>query len=101
LNLKPDLCLAVGVTGHRLARMQSADLEALRVTVASLLPKVRQAVDAVVANHATQFSSPVPRLCMVSALAYGADTIVAEAALAAGWRLEACLPFAREEYALD
>ena len=100
-KLKPDLCLAVGVTGHRLARMHSADLEALRATVARLLPKVRQAVDAVMANHAAQFASVVPRLRMVSALADGADTIVAEAALAAGWRLEACLPFAREKYVLD
>ena len=100
-DLKPELCLAVGVTGHRLARMQNADINALRVTVADLLPRVRQAMDAVASQHAAQFASAAPKLRVVTALADGADTIVAEVALASGWRLDVCLPFARDEYVRD
>ena len=100
-GLKPALCLAVGVTGHRLARMQNVDINALRDTIADLLPRVRQAMDAVATQHAAQFASAAPKLRLVSALADGADTIVAEVALASGWRLDACLPFARDEYASD
>ena len=99
--LKPALCLAVGVTGHRLQRLQSVDLQALRETVADLLSRVSNAVDSAVAGHKTHFASTAPTLRLVSALADGADTIAAEAALASGWRLDACLPFVRDEYATD
>ena len=81
--------------------MQNVDINALRDTIADLLPRVRQAMDAVATQHAAQFASAAPKLRLVSALADGADTIVAEVALASGWRLDACLPFARDEYAGD
>ena len=100
-GLKPDLCLAVGVTGHRLERMPNVDMTALHETIAGLLARVRQAAVAAGAKHASQFSSSVPRMRLVTALANGADTIAADAALAAGWRLDACLPFVRDEYAND
>lgn len=46
--------------------------------------------------------APEPLLVtLVSALADGADTIAADAALALGYGLDAPLPFAREEYARD
>ncbi len=99
--LKPALCLAVGVTGHRFQRLQSVDLQALRETVADLLARVRSAVDSAAAEHKTHFAPTAPTLRLVSALADGADTIAAEAALASGWRLDACLPFMRHEYATD
>ncbi len=99
--LKPALCLAVGVTGHRFQRLQNVDLHALRETVADLLSRVRSAADSAVAQYNTHFASTAPTLRLVSALADGADTIAAEAALASGWRLDACLPFVRDEYATD
>ena len=100
-GIKPDLCLAVGVTGHRLKRLQSADLEALRATVAGLLLRLGEAVNGVVAQCAVDFATTIPKMRFVSALADGADTIATEAALSAGWRFDACLPFARDEYASD
>ena len=100
-GLKPDLCLAVGVTGHRLERMPNVDMTALHETIAGLLARVRQAAVVAGAKHASQFSTSVPRMRLVTALANGADTIAADAALAAGWRLDACLPFVRDEYAND
>ena len=100
-GLKPDLCLAVGITGHRLERMPHVDLAALRQTIAGLLSRVREAADRVGTKHAPQFATAAPKMRLVTALANGADTIAAEAALAAGWRLDACLPFVRDEYATD
>ena len=100
-GLKPDLCLAVGVTGHRLERMPHVDLAALRQTIAGLLSRVHEATDSAGARHAPQFASAAPKMRLVTALANGADTVAAEAALAAGWRLDACLPFVRDEYAND
>ncbi|RZJ06340.1 MAG: hypothetical protein EON89_00615 [Brevundimonas sp.] len=38
---------------------------------------------------------------LISALAEGADSIVADEALTHGWTLDAVLPFAREDYAAD
>lgn len=100
-GLKPDLCLALGITGHRSARLHIADTEALRETVTGLLVGVRTALDGVAALHPLHFATTTPKLRLVSALADGADTIAAEAALSTGWRLDACLPFARDEYASD
>ncbi|MBL8524234.1 MAG: hypothetical protein JNN20_11135 [Betaproteobacteria bacterium] len=100
-ELKPVLCFAVGVTGHRLERMPGADLDKIRITVADLLSRVRLAADDVGGKHAAHFASNKPHLRLVTALADGADTIAAEVALAAGWRLDACLPFARDEYERD
>ena len=84
-RIKPDLCLAVGVTGHRLKRLQSADLAALRATVAGLLLRLAQAANGVAAQYAMDFATTVPKMRFVSALADGADTIATEAALSAGW----------------
>jgi hypothetical protein len=100
-GIKPDLCLAVGVTGHRLKRLQSADLAALRATIAGLLRRLGEAANAVAAQYAVDFATTIPKMRFVSALADGADTIATEAALSAGWRFDACLPFDRDEYASD
>lgn len=100
-GLRPELCLAVGVTGHRLERLQNVDLRALGATIATVLSQASQAAQIVATQHATQFASVVPRMRLVTALANGADTIAAEVALSAGWKLDACLPFVRDEYATD
>ena len=100
-GLRPDLCLAVGVTGHRLTRLQNVDLQTLRATIAAILSNVHQAAKTVATQHAVHFASTTPKMRLVTALANGADTIAADAALSAGWQLDACLPFVRNEYAND
>ena len=52
-------------------------------------------------NAASPAQEAVAEFVVVSSLAEGADRIVAEAGLAAGFTLEAALPFHREEYARD
>ena len=100
-NIKPRLCLSVAVTGHRDHRMHGLDREALALSVNTALAQITDAATSVHKAHSAAYASEPPQLRMVSALADGADTIVAKVALAAGWRVDACLPFPREQYAND
>lgn len=79
--------LVLGVTGHR------ADL--LSVDEA---PRLRCAVRKVLAAFAGSVPAP---LTLVSALAEGADQLVAEEALSVGYRLVCPLPFPRALYERD
>lgn len=88
---QPRSLLGVGVTGHRPERLESCDLAALHQTVSEVLARITRA-----ANQAEPTG-----LRLVSALAEGADSIVADEALKRGWVLDAVLPFAREDYAKD
>jgi hypothetical protein len=101
MTARPRLCLSLGVTGHREANLRGADLDALRSVVAGALAQAEAALQAVARQHTEAFDAASPRLRLLSALADGADSLVAHAALERGWRLDACLPFAREEYAAD
>jgi len=79
------------VTGHRLARLGAADLAAIAATAREILERI--------ATGAAQHGAALPNL--VTNLADGADSIVADAALDLNWDLDAVLPFAREDYASD
>ena len=101
---KPELVLRIGVTGHRPNRLP-----------ASSLPRIKRQIDEIVAllesiaTEAAEAHADVyfcerqgpPRLRAISALAEGADTLVAEIALQRGAELAAALPFAAEEYERD
>jgi hypothetical protein len=78
----------VGVTGHRVPpKLPESAMAPTRLAVDRLL----MAIGAIDGGERV----------VVSSLAEGADRIVAAAGLAAGWRLEAVLPFDRVEYARD
>ncbi len=80
------LPLVIGVAGHR--HLQPADQPVLRA-------RVRELFDYLRARY------PSTPLRVISALAEGADRLVAEEALAAGWEVLAPLPMSVEEYAHD
>ena len=87
----PRQSLSIGVTGHRLERLGDHDLAAVTAAAERLL-----------ANIAEMSGLPsVGALRLVSPLADGADSLVADAAIAQGWSMDAVLPFARETYAAD
>jgi hypothetical protein len=91
----PHPSLSIGVTGHRLERLGEINIGAVSSAVSGLLGAIESAV---------RNSCPLPTapsLRLVSALAQGADSIAADAALARGWELDVVLPFARETYATD
>jgi hypothetical protein len=85
--------LRIGVSGHRVPPKLPEESEApLRAHIDRILTAI--AATARKANAARA-------LVIVSSLAEGSDRIVAEAGLAAGFALQAVLPFIRVEYARD
>jgi hypothetical protein len=87
----PQRILRVGVTGHRPGRLGSADLDRLHAEVARILGEICRAASL---GGAT-------RIRLVSPLAEGADSIVADEALKRGWALDVVVPFFRDDYAQD
>ncbi|MBS0472839.1 MAG: DUF4231 domain-containing protein [Proteobacteria bacterium] len=99
---RPRPCLRVGVTGHRPgAKLSGQQAATARQTVDRLLGEIAGAARVVLAREAWAFDSVTPQLTVVSALAEGADRIVADAGLAAGYGLRAVLPFHRGEFRKD
>ncbi|HXC55415.1 MAG TPA: hypothetical protein VNU97_08980 [Rhizomicrobium sp.] len=99
---RPKAFLRVGVTGHRPGpKLSPEQASRVRRTVDAILADIAGLTREVVARDAWAFASRRPELSIVSALAEGADRIVAEAGLAADFRLDAILPFARADYRGD
>jgi hypothetical protein len=97
---KPRLALAVGVIGHRPNRLQGAEPE-VQVRIAEALALIAEVVQAAHSKHPGFFAPEPPALTLVSALAEGADRIVAHVAVERGFALSAVLPFVIEEYEKD
>lgn len=97
----PRLSLTVGITGHRPPRLDDADVGSLADTLHPLLVRLAGATQQVHRAHPALLAAEPPCLRLVSALAEGADCLAAGVALAAGWRLDACLPFSEAQYARD
>lgn len=92
VRANPRPVLAIGVTGHRAARLDTAALPALTATIDATLAQIEQIARA---------QAGTAELRAVTALADGADSLVSAAALARGWPLFSVLPFARAIYAAD
>jgi hypothetical protein len=88
--------VSIGVTGHRSEALGEAG--ALREQVRAALELIVAAASDLHSTAGPIFSSEAPSFHFVTPLADGADQIAAEAALDAGYRLTAVLPFARESY---
>lgn len=94
---RPQLCLTLGITGHRASRMN--DIENIAARIAEVVSGLQEAMDRLDAQP--WFREEPPRLRVMSALAEGADRIVADIAMAHGYELDAVVPFLPEEYAKD
>jgi hypothetical protein len=101
VNIKPRLCLTVGVTGHRESKLVGVDLARISLAIEQTFALLHRALKTVGEHHQAAFSNQTEQLRLVSALADGADTLFAKSAIAAGWQVDACLPFARDQYAKD
>lgn len=97
---RPGLGFRVGVTGARPNRLDAAAVPALSAAVAALLGAVRTAIDTLAEEPAIarHYAAGGAIFRCISPLAEGSDRIVAEAALAAGFRLEVPMPFREAEY---
>jgi hypothetical protein len=99
--IKPsDLTLKIGVTGHRPNKLNSNEIVRLSGEVRRLIADLRCIVDEI-SRLAAESSAGSARLQVISALAEGADRMVAKLALDQGADLVVLLPFAREDYVLD
>ncbi len=84
--------LSIGVTGHRLDRLDAAHVETIRATIATVFAAIATAAEAIADPMAIR---------LVTALADGADGFAADAALSQRWTIDAVLPFPRAQYAED
>ena len=100
--LVPSVRLRVGVTGHRLGPKLPPELIApIRGNIDRILAAIASSARDAVATCGGGLIDKSLDLVVVSSLAEGADRIVADAGLSAGFGLEAVLPFARDEYMRD
>jgi hypothetical protein len=89
-SLPDRLPLVIGVTGHR--DLREEDVSRLEAEVAGIIARLR---------HDYLDDDVETPIIVLSALAEGADRLVARVALAQGARLIAPLPMPREEYGRD
>jgi hypothetical protein len=95
---KPPLALSIGVVGHRPNRLPDASRERVVAEVSRVLDALAGEAKAAQKHYAHVFSPDTPQFSLVTALAEGADRIVAEAALTRGFALHALLPFPADAY---
>jgi hypothetical protein len=88
----------VGVSGHREAPKLPAEAVP---TVRARIDEVLAIVAATASKVAQGLDDKTAECVVVSALADGSDRIVAQSGLAAGFALEAILPFVQAQYAED
>ena len=109
----PRIRLRVGVSGHRVApKLPDESVAPVRALVDRVLATIVATAHRLEQDYATSAAAAgaaaasvgghfASEFVVVSSLAEGADRIVAEAGLAAGFALEVVLPLARSEYAHD
>lgn len=104
-DIRPQLVVRVGVTGHR--DLRAFDLAELKLRARGALQAVVDAAQAIAADESSGYArgGVPPQLRIISSIAEGADRLVAREALAMEvdppFALQCPLPFAREVYALD
>jgi hypothetical protein len=95
------LVLRIGVTGHRQNRFPEDGQRVVAEKLVALFARISAAAKALHASEVKVFDFSPPEIRIVSALAEGADRIVAQAGLNAGFALDVVLPFTPEDYAAD
>lgn len=98
---KPPFVMTLGVTGHRLSRIPVHLHAHVYGRIIAVIESLKTVALGVASEGAPYFAPDPPSLRILSALADGADRWVADAAIAAGFTLDAVLPFAPEIYEVD
>lgn len=99
--------LSIGVSGHRVPPKLPTEAEPqLRALLDRIFAAIGDAVSKVESDRAAALPAGgsadlASELVIVSSLAEGADRLVAQAGVAAGFALEVVLPLARAEYTRD
>ena len=103
---KPQLALRIGVTGAR--NLATSHLSHIHAKVRAALTCFRDEMNSIAQERAVArfYASDDKKACapllrIISPLALGADRLVAEEALALGYKLYVPMPFSRAEYEKD
>jgi hypothetical protein len=95
------LTFDVGVTGHRVVRLAPVLVSALPQVIDEVMTALRDGVLGLHAMSGALAAAPVPELWVDSALATGADQLVAASARRLGYKVRALLPFSAVLYRED
>lgn len=98
---RPKLVLRIGVTGHRPNRFSEGAQSVVSQKIERLLLGIGNAANELHRREAAFFDPAAVEIRIVSALAEGADRIVAEAGVKAGFLLDVILPFPADIYSTD
>lgn len=104
--IAPRLTLRVGVTGHRPHKLEGVDTSKLHARASEVLHYLSSVTRSLQEKNdalggAAPFSPESPDLRLATSIAEGADQIVTDAAVDAGYNLNLILPFPRASYAQD
>jgi hypothetical protein len=97
---KPRLTLRVGVTGHRPNKLTGAIASRIRTQLPEVFDAIERAASTILAKGAPLYADEPAAFRLICGFAEGADQI-AVAICPAGWRIEAILPFPRDDYLRD
>src|SRR6266550_2280722 len=97
---KPRLTLRVGITGHRPNKLAGAAVTRIRKQLPEVFAAIERAASTILANSAPLYADEPAAFRLVCGFAEGADQI-AVATCPDSWRIEAILPFPRDDYLQD
>jgi hypothetical protein len=97
---KPRLTLRVGITGHRPNKLAGAVATRIRTQLPVVFAAIERAASTILANSVPLYAAEPAAFRLVCGFAEGADQ-TAVATCPTGWRIEAILPFPRDDYLQD
>ena len=92
--------MRVGITGHRPNKLTGAMIARVQKQLPEIFAAIERTAASILTGSAPVYANEPADFRMISGFAEGADQI-AVAACPAGWRIEAILPFPRQEYLKD
>jgi hypothetical protein len=95
---KPPLTLCIGVAGHRPNRLPADCRQAVAAEISRIFDRLAVECEAARLRHADFFAPAPSRIKVMTALAEGADRIVADVARQKGLPFDVLLPFPVETY---
>src|SRR5262245_5796663 len=97
---RPRLTMRVGITGHRPNKLTNALIARVQKQLPDIFAAIERAAASIRAQSTSIYADDPALFRMISGFAEGVDQI-AVAAAPTGWRIEAVLPFPRQEYLKD
>jgi hypothetical protein len=97
---KPRLTVRVGITGHRPNKLTGAAAARVKQQLPEIFAAIERITASILRESAAVYADEPAAFRMICGFAEGADQI-AVTACPAGWRIEATLPFPRQEYLKD